>query len=235
MPAVNLKSLNPLAGLKLNFDLNLDDLLGWVVPAPDRCRKLADELLAAHPNLTRDQIAAKAVKNARNWAAAAGAATGIFSSPHSMLPAATADAGSALRIEATMAGTIAALLDPTFDASHHLPRRRQPGRPRIRRQSRPDDNESRHPPHRQPRIHRSALQIPLQVPRRQTHRKSDPLQNPPPRRRRHRRRLELDRSQSGRPTRHPLLQRTHRYRPRPEPRPTRPVNAAAPPSFVIRH
>jgi len=111
----SLTSLNPFPSLKATIDLNLDDLLGWVVPAPDRCRKLADELLAAHPELTREQLAAKAVSSARTWAAAAGAATGIFASPLSMLPAATADAGSALRIEATLAGTVAALLDPTFD------------------------------------------------------------------------------------------------------------------------
>ncbi|HEX8523140.1 MAG TPA: hypothetical protein VF669_12860, partial [Tepidisphaeraceae bacterium] len=64
------------------------------------------------PNATPEQIAQRAVKHARKWAASVGAATGIAASPITFLPAAAADAAAMLRLEGKLAGDIAALLDP---------------------------------------------------------------------------------------------------------------------------
>jgi hypothetical protein len=57
-------------------------------------------------------LAQIAVRTAKLQAAATGAATGAVSSPLTMLPAAIADIAAVLRIEANLAGTVAALLDP---------------------------------------------------------------------------------------------------------------------------
>ena len=92
--------------------LNLHDLLKWVIPEPEECRRVAAELMLAAPDETPVQVAHGAVKTARKWAAAAGATTGLAASPITMLPAAVADMAAMLRIEGHMAGTIAALLDP---------------------------------------------------------------------------------------------------------------------------
>ena len=89
-----------------------EDVLDWVVPSRDKCRQAAMELVAAHPGESREQLARRAVASARNWAAAAGGATGIAANPFAMVPAALADMGAVLRIEGTMAGVIGALLDP---------------------------------------------------------------------------------------------------------------------------
>ena len=92
--------------------LNLHDILKWVIPEPEECRRQAAELMLAAPGETPAQVAQRAVKTARGWAAAAGATTGLAASPITMLPAAVADMAAMLRIEGHMAGTIAALLDP---------------------------------------------------------------------------------------------------------------------------
>jgi hypothetical protein len=90
----------------------LENLLDWVVPDPGKCRDLADELAAAHRHLGREELARRAVGEARRWAAATGGATGLAASPVTMLPAALADMSAMLRLEGQMAGAIAALLDP---------------------------------------------------------------------------------------------------------------------------
>ena len=92
--------------------LDLGSMLEWVIPDPEECRQLAAELRLEDPNATSVQAAQAAVKSARAWGAAAGATTGLASSPVTMLPAAVADVAAMLRIEGRMAGTIAALLDP---------------------------------------------------------------------------------------------------------------------------
>ena len=92
--------------------LLVEDLLNWVVPGRDRCREVADELLANHPGLSREELARKAVGEARRWAAGTGGMTGLVASPITMLPAALADMGAMLRLEGQMAGVVAALLDP---------------------------------------------------------------------------------------------------------------------------
>ena len=90
----------------------LENMLEWVVPDIDQCRKAADELVARNPGLSREELAAHAVSSAQGWAASAGAATGVVANPLIALPAAVADMAAVLRIEGTMAGTVAALLDP---------------------------------------------------------------------------------------------------------------------------
>lgn len=92
--------------------INLHDVLKWVIPEPEECRRQAAELMLAAPGQPPMAVAEQAVRTARKWAAAAGATTGLAASPITMLPAAVADMAAMLRIEGHMAGTIAALLDP---------------------------------------------------------------------------------------------------------------------------
>jgi hypothetical protein len=93
-----------------NFDI--DQILSWLIPNPADCRRDAQELRLGDPNASSEQLARRAVKDSRKWAAAIGGATGIASSPVTMLPAAVADMAAMLRLEGKLAGTIAALLDP---------------------------------------------------------------------------------------------------------------------------
>jgi|SRR5688572_11331998 len=91
----------------------LDNVLEWVVPDREQCRKAAADFADQHPGKTPEELARKAVGSAQTWAAAAGGATGAAANPLIMVPAALADMAAVLRIEGVMAGTIAALLDPT--------------------------------------------------------------------------------------------------------------------------
>jgi hypothetical protein len=90
----------------------IENLLTWVVPDAAQCRKAAEELVARNPDMSREALARHAVSSAQGWAAGAGAATGIAANPLIALPAAVADMAAVLRIEGTMAGTVAALIDP---------------------------------------------------------------------------------------------------------------------------
>jgi hypothetical protein len=81
------------------------------MPSPEECRATASDLCADHPDLSRAQVARRAVKTARRWAVATGAATGVVANPLMMLPAAAAELAAMLRIEGKMVGVIAALLD----------------------------------------------------------------------------------------------------------------------------
>jgi len=90
----------------------LEKLLDLVIPDPADCLREAAELRLKDPNATAEQIARRAVKDSRKWAASVGAATGLAASPITMLPAAIADAAAMLRLEGKLVGTIAALLDP---------------------------------------------------------------------------------------------------------------------------
>ena len=92
--------------------MDLQQILSFVLPDVDVCRRAAGELRLSDPNATAEEIANVAVKQSRKWAASIGAATGAVASPLTMLPAAVADAAAMLRLEGTLAGTIAALLDP---------------------------------------------------------------------------------------------------------------------------
>jgi hypothetical protein len=90
-----------------------EDLMAWVVPDRERCQGAADDLRAEHPGATPEQLARRAIAEARNWGIAAGGTTGAAANPLIMFPAAMADIAAMLRIEGQMAGTIAALMDPS--------------------------------------------------------------------------------------------------------------------------
>lgn len=94
------------------LDLDLEKILTWLIPNPADCAQAAAEVRLAHPNLTDEERAKRAVKDSRKWAASIGAATGMAASPITMLPAAMADAAGMLKLEGKLAGTVAALLDP---------------------------------------------------------------------------------------------------------------------------
>lgn len=87
-------------------------LLEKMVPDPQACREAAANLRAAHPHETGEQLAQRAVDEARMQAMAVGAVTGLATNPVTMVPAALADMAAMLRIEGLMAGTVAALIDP---------------------------------------------------------------------------------------------------------------------------
>ncbi len=91
--------------------MDVKQILSWVIPDADNCRRAAEELRLANPNMTAEQHARQAVKDARKWAASVGAATGAVASPLTMFPAAIADAAAMLKLEGKLAGTVAALLD----------------------------------------------------------------------------------------------------------------------------
>jgi hypothetical protein len=90
-----------------------DDLLAWVVPDRDKCRNAADELRAKAPTATPEQLARRAITEAKRWGAVAGGSTGAAANPLIMIPAAFADMGAMLKIEGQMVGVIAALFDPS--------------------------------------------------------------------------------------------------------------------------
>jgi hypothetical protein len=83
------------------------------VPDVETCRDAAAKLRAKHPRVSPERLAELTVAGARKWAIAAGATTGIVSNPLLMIPAALADVAAMLRIECLMAGTVAAILDPS--------------------------------------------------------------------------------------------------------------------------
>ena len=90
----------------------VQQLLSWVVPDVDECRRTAMELLTRDPAAPREQLARELVRYAQKRAATVGGVTGLAASPVAMLPAALADIAAVLKIEGTMVGGVAALLDP---------------------------------------------------------------------------------------------------------------------------
>jgi hypothetical protein len=90
----------------------VERLMDWVVPDVDTCRHAAAEMLVRDPAARREDLALAIVNAAKQRGVAVGGVTGILSNPFSMVPATIADVGAMLKIEGTMAGTIAALLDP---------------------------------------------------------------------------------------------------------------------------
>ena len=92
--------------------MDVQRILSWLIPDVEACRKTAQELRLSDPNASNEQLARRAVKDSRKWAASIGAMTGVAASPVTMLPAAVADAAAMLKLEGQLAGTIAALLDP---------------------------------------------------------------------------------------------------------------------------
>ena len=92
--------------------MDLPKILSWLIPDIEECRRAAGELRLTDPNATDADLARRAVKDSRKWAASIGAMTGAAASPVTMLPAAVADMAGMLKLEGKLAGTIAALLDP---------------------------------------------------------------------------------------------------------------------------
>jgi hypothetical protein len=91
---------------------SLENALEVIMPSAAECRVTAEDLLRLQPHSPPAELAESAIRVARRWGATMGAATGAVASPITMLPAAAADALAMLRIEAKLAGVIAALLDP---------------------------------------------------------------------------------------------------------------------------
>lgn len=87
-------------------------LLVHVVPDPLECRDVAMQMIARAPNTPREQLAAELIRSAQKRAATVGGVTGIAASPITMIPAALTDIAAVLKIEGTMVGGVAALLDP---------------------------------------------------------------------------------------------------------------------------
>jgi hypothetical protein len=108
--------------MNLNLNLSLNKLLEKVIPDAAECRDAADKLRQRHPGETPEHLARRAVQAARQTAAAVGAATGAASGPIIMFPAALADIAAVLRIEGTLAGVVAALLDPDSLQGDSLPK-----------------------------------------------------------------------------------------------------------------
>lgn len=99
----------------MNLEAVNERLNVWVekiLPDIDECLDAAHKLRARHPDESPEALARRAIRAARQAAAAVGAATGAASTPLTMVPAALADMAAVLRIEATLAGVIAAILEP---------------------------------------------------------------------------------------------------------------------------
>jgi len=73
------------------MQLNLDEILAWLIPDQADCLREAQELRLRDPHASAEQTARRTVKESRKWAASIGGITGIAASPVTMLPAAIAD------------------------------------------------------------------------------------------------------------------------------------------------
>lgn len=92
--------------------VNAKDIIKWIMPDAEDCRVKAEALRLENPDASGIELARKAVKSSRKWAAGMGAVTGVAANPITLVPAALADAAAMLRIEGQLAGVVAALLDP---------------------------------------------------------------------------------------------------------------------------
>ncbi len=90
--------------------MNFQTLLDNILPDPVQSRDLAAKLREEHPNLSPAELARHAIRSAKVKAALAGAATGVASSPLTMIPAALADMATVLKIEGSLVGVVAALM-----------------------------------------------------------------------------------------------------------------------------
>jgi hypothetical protein len=87
-------------------------LLNHVIPDPLECRQTAMEMINRAPGASREQLARELIRAAQKRAATVGGVTGLAASPLTMIPAALTDIAAVLKIEGTMIGGVAALLDP---------------------------------------------------------------------------------------------------------------------------
>jgi hypothetical protein len=90
----------------------INQLLQRLLPDTEQCLLAAARLHQAYPNESNDQLARRVIQAARKRGIAIGAVTGSASNLLMMFPAAMADIAAMLSIEATLAGTIAAIYDP---------------------------------------------------------------------------------------------------------------------------
>ena len=90
----------------------IEQLMGWVVPDVDACRRLAMEVRTRDPSASPEAMARELIRFAQKQGATVGGVTGLAAGPLTMVPAALADIAAMMKIEGTMAGGIAALLDP---------------------------------------------------------------------------------------------------------------------------
>lgn len=87
-------------------------LIEKLLPTRNECKARARDLRVAHPDKSADALADVAIRNSRRRAAAVGAVTGLATNPFAMVPAAGVDMYAVMRMQAHLAGVIAALIDP---------------------------------------------------------------------------------------------------------------------------
>jgi len=92
--------------------MDFSQLLENLLPMPGDSRQLALELTRAYPNRSPAELVELATKKARRRAAGTGVVSGLFGNPFAMLPAAAVDIYAVLKTEASLAGVVAALMDP---------------------------------------------------------------------------------------------------------------------------
>jgi hypothetical protein len=93
----------------VSFDA--DVILG-LLPDAATCRLQATRLGQSYPGENPEALARRATQTAQRWAGASGAGMGLFGNPFLIAPAGIADMLVMIRIEAQLAGVVAALLDP---------------------------------------------------------------------------------------------------------------------------
>jgi len=92
--------------------VDFESILTALVPSSTECADKARQLRESYPKLAPDELANKAVKQAKTLLAAAGAGAGVVGNPLAMVPLAAAEMTLVLSREAKLAGVVAALLEP---------------------------------------------------------------------------------------------------------------------------
>jgi hypothetical protein len=92
--------------------MDIEKVLTALIPNPNECREKAEQLRTSYPKLAPEELAKKAVKQAKTLLAVTGGLSGIVSNPLAMVPLAAAEMTLVLNREAKLAGVVAALLEP---------------------------------------------------------------------------------------------------------------------------
>lgn len=92
--------------------MELEGIVKALVPSVEACRAKAESLRRAHPGVSNEALAQKAVQQAKTLLATTGALTGAVANPVAMVPLAAGELALVVNREAHLAGVIAALLDP---------------------------------------------------------------------------------------------------------------------------
>jgi hypothetical protein len=93
--------------------MDIDELLVSLVPDPEECLAKVRKLRESYPGLSEEQLAHKAISQAKVLTAATGGVAGAVTNPFAMAPLALTEMGIILNREAKLAGVVAALLDPS--------------------------------------------------------------------------------------------------------------------------